>query len=235
MEAAGKVALVTGGNRGLGREVVRQLAARGMTVLLCARSQADADAAAAAMAELPGRVIALQLDVTRQDDIDQVAAFVGREFGQLDILINNAAILTEPFDGKATVSDFGAIAKNFETNLFGPWRMLQAFAPAMRARGAGRIVNVSSGVSRSGNTKIGLPIYRTSKAGLNVLTQVLAAEMQGSGVLVNAVCPGLITTRTDIPGGRTVEVAGNGVVFVATLPDDGPTGIFFKDCEPLPW
>jgi len=217
------VALVTGANRGLGLEVARQLADRGFRVYAGVRDPA-------AMPPLPGDVTALRLDVS---DDDSVAAACAR-IDALDVLINNAAIGN---DGDARVLDaqLDAVRAGLETNTFGPWRVAAATAELLRAGGHGRIVNVSSQVASLGTlTDIG-PSYLVSKIALNALTRMLADALHADGVLVNSVCPGWVATDMGGAGGRPVAEGAAGVVWAATLPDDGPTGGFFADGVPVAW
>ncbi|MBS1877930.1 MAG: SDR family NAD(P)-dependent oxidoreductase [Actinobacteria bacterium] len=221
-------ALVTGGARGLGVEVCRQLAQAGMTVWLTARDPARAEAVAAAMAG-DGEVRAAPLDVA---DPASVAALAAR-LDHLDVLVNNAAIDYDT-DTTALGADLDRVRRALETNLFGAWRMAQAFAPLLRASPHGRLVNVSSGGGAITEMGGGLPAYHTSKLALNGLTRMLAAELRRAGVLVNSVCPGW--TATDMGGGgRPVAEGARSVVWACLLDDDGPTGGFFRDGRPLPW
>ena len=223
---AKRVALVTGANRGIGLEVCRQLAQPGHAVLLGARGLAKGDATAR---QLGDGVRAVMIDVADPEAPPRLA----REIGPVDILVNNAGIHYDSLQ-RATTADWQITREAFETNLFGAWRMAQAFAPAMRDAAWGRIVNVSSEGGSLASMGAGTPAYSTSKAALNALTRVLAAELAGSGVLVNAVCPGW--TATDMGGGgRPVAEGAASVTWAATLPDDGPTGGFFRDGRPLPW
>lgn len=234
MSETKQVALVTGANRGIGLEVCRQLAARGYTVVLGSRDLAKGEAAAR---DLHGEVYPRQLDVTDPESIERLRASVESEFGRLDVLVNNAAILYDNFQG-AVGADLAVVHEALETNLFGAWRMCQAFLPLLRRSGHGRIVNVSSesgslaGIFPRGG---GTPAYTTSKVGLNSLTLMLAAELRDTGILVNSVCPGWVATDMGGAGGRPIPEGAASVVWAATLPDDGPTGGFFRDGKPLPW
>ena len=226
-----KVALVTGANRGIGLETGRQLAKLGFTVLLGVRDPAKGEAAAKG---LDGHAEAIALDVAAPDAAARAADEVERRFGRLDVLINNAAIHYDT-GSRALRPDWTVIREAFETNVFGAWRVAAAFAPLLKAGGHGRLVNVSSEGGSLASMGAGAPAYSTSKATLNALTCVLAAELRGSGVLVNAICPGWVATDMGGPGGRPVAQGAAGIVWAATLPDDGPTGGFFRDGKRLPW
>jgi len=223
------VTLVTGGNRGIGREVCRQLAERGHTVLLTARSAEAAASAARAVGAEP-----LPLDVTDPASIAAAARQVGERYGRLDVLVNNAAIDYDTWQ-RAIDADLAVVREAAETNLYGPWLMVQQFLPLLRVSGHPRIVNVSSEAASLASMGGGTPAYTASKVALNALTRMLAAELRRDHVLVNAVCPGWVATDMGGPGGRPVEAGAAGVVWAATLPDSGPTGGFFRDSRPLPW
>jgi NAD(P)-dependent dehydrogenase (short-subunit alcohol dehydrogenase family) len=219
-----RVALVTGGARGLGVEICRQLAEAGLDVWCTARS---AEAAERVAAELGVR--AAQLDVADPEGPAGLAAEVDR----LDVLVNNAAIDYDT-DARASTADLERVQRALDTNLFGAWRTAQAFLPHLRASGHGRLVNVSSGAGQISDMGGGLPAYHLSKLALNGLTRMLAAELRADGVLVNAVCPGW--TDTDMgQGGRPVTDGARSVTWACLLADDGPTGGFFRDGRPLPW
>ncbi|GGN60571.1 short-chain dehydrogenase [Streptomyces albiflavescens] len=221
------IALVTGANRGIGREVARQLAAAGHTVLVTARSAGAAEETAR---DVGPNARPLRLDVTSEADITAAA----RDIDALDVLINNAAITYDTWQ-RATTADLGVVREAAETNLYGPWRLTQALLPLLRASAHPRVVNVSSEAASLASMGGGTPAYSVTKAGLNALTRMLAAELRADGVLVNAVCPGWVATDMGGPGGRPVEEGAASVVWAATLPDDGPTGGFFRDGAPLPW
>ena len=171
----------------------------------------------------------VELDVADDHSVRTAAAAVER----LDILVNNAAILYDTW-ARAATADLDEVHEAFETNLFGAWRTTQAFLPQLRASARARVVNVSSESGSLNGMSGGTPAYSTSKAALNALTRILAAELRSDGILVNAVCPGW--TDTDMgQGGRPVEQGAASVVWAAELPDDGPTGGFFRDGRPLSW
>ena len=227
-----RVALVSGGNRGIGLEIVRQLAERGLTVVLGSR---DGEQGRAAAAGLSGGVVVRQLDVADPESVDRLSHSVEEEFGRLDVLVNNAGITND--EGQRGVdADLERVREALETNLLGAWRLCEAAIPFMRRIGYGRIVNISTGMAALEDMGGGSPGYRVSKTGLNALTRILASELRGSGILVNSVCPGWV--QTDMGGSRAprpVEEGAEGAVWAATLPNTGPTGGFFRDQRPVPW
>jgi NAD(P)-dependent dehydrogenase (short-subunit alcohol dehydrogenase family) len=222
---AAPVAIVTGANRGIGLAVCRDLAARGFTVLLGARDRRKGEAAARAL-----NVASVTLDVTDPESIARLAARLER----VDVLVNNAAILYDTGNRAATV-DLDVVRTAMETNLYGAWAMAQALLPQLRRSGHGRIVNVSSEAGSLASMSGGTPAYQVSKAALNAFTRTLAGELRGDGILVNAVCPGWVATDMGGAGGRPVAEGAASVVWAALLPDDGPTGGFFRDGRPVPF
>jgi len=215
--------VVSGGNRGIGLAVVRDLAARGFTVIQGAR---DPDAAPA----VDGDVHAVRLDVSDGESIGALADGLAHA----DVLVNNAAIAYDTWN-RAASTDLDFVRDAFETNLFGAWALTQALLPQLRASGHGRVVNVSSGSGALSSMGGGTPAYQVSKAALNALTRTLAGELRGDGILVNAICPGWVATDMGGAGGRPVEDGAASVVWGAVLSDDGPTGGFFRDGRPLAW
>jgi len=208
--------------------VCRQLGRRGYDVCLGAR---DAGRGARASRQLGGGPIRpIVLDVADPESVRAAAAGLDR----LDVLVNNAAILYDTWQ-RGVDADLDQVHEAFETNLLGAWRVTQAVLPLLRASPAARIVNVSSGAGALHDMGGGTPAYRTSKAALNALTRKMAGDLEGSGVLVNSVCPGWVATDMGGPGGGPVEAGAHGIVWAAILPDDGPTGGFFRHGSPIPW
>jgi NAD(P)-dependent dehydrogenase (short-subunit alcohol dehydrogenase family) len=230
-----KIALVTGGNRGLGYETCRQLAELGLKVLLGARDLSKGKSAANQLNEEGLDVMFYQLDVSDQNSISNVIKEVDKEFGRLDVLVNNAAILYDTWQN-AVNADLEVVNDALRTNLFGPWKLSQVFIPMMKSNRYGRIVNVSSLAASLQYTNYGgTPAYNISKAALNMLTRKVAAELVNTGILVNSVDPGWVATDMGGQGGRPVQEGAKGIVWAATLPDDGPSGGFFCDGKPVPW
>ena len=227
-----RTAIVSGANRGLGFETCRRLAQLGYRVVLTSR---DPDKGRPAAASLD--VDYHPLDVADAASADRLAAYVRESHGRADVLVNNAAILRNDADARGlTAIDPAAVQEVFDTNLLGVLRLTQAFIPLMKQQGHGRIVNVSSGLGQHAYMGKGWPSYRISKAALNAATQILAAEVAGTGILVNSVCPGWV--RTDMGGPEanlSVEEGAQSIVWAATLPDNGPTGGFFRHGKPIPW
>ena len=226
-----RIALVTGANRGIGKEVARQLAQdHGVQVLVGARSLHKGEAAARDIGPLAR---AVQLDVSDQASIDAAFADITRTFGQLDILINNAGVDYDT-DQQVQSADLERVRRAFDTNLFGPWATTIAASPLLERSAHPRIVNVSSGGGAMSGMSAGTPGYGISKAALNALTIKTAAALKSKGVLVNAVCPGWVATDMG-GGGRPVPMGAMGVTWAAMLPDTGPTGGFFRDGHPIDW
>ena len=235
-----RTALVTGANRGLGFEASRQLARAGYRVLLAARDPGKAEAAAKRLRGEKLEALALELDVTSDATFAQLKAI-----GTVDALVNNAGVMLESDDNPLAAGLLSRSAldvapalvrETFETNTLGAYRVIQAVAPGMRERGYGRIVNVSSGLGQLDDMGGGYPAYRVSKTALNALTRIFASELRGTGVLVNSVCPGWVKTDMGGPQAKLAPEEGvKTIVWAATLPDDGPTGGFFRALKPIPW
>lgn len=229
------MALVSGANRGLGFEVSRQLAAEGVTVLLGARRPLAGEKAARQLRREGGTVISVPLDVTSTDSVRELAARIEGEYGRLDILINNAGAYFD-VDNQASSVDLALVRQALETNLLGAWQLTEAMLPLMQRHGYGRIVNVSSGCGAINSDGTSCPAYRVSKAALNSHTRMLAAELAGSGILVNAVCPGWVATDMGGHGGRPVAEGAAGIVWAAMLPSrPALNGVFFRDRQRIDW
>lgn len=227
------IALITGANRGIGQEVCRQLAKVGHQVILTSRSEEKGKKAVEELND--DRISYYSLDVADDDSMEKIRSYVEEKYGRLDILVNNAGINYDTWQNTEQ-ADLETVQETFNTNVLGPWRMSQAFIPLMRKNGYGRIVNVSSGAGAMNGMGGGTPAYSISKAALNVLTIKLAADLKGTGILVNSVGPGWV--RTDMGGKeapRSVAEGAEGIVWAATLPEDGPTGGFFRDGKSIAW
>jgi NAD(P)-dependent dehydrogenase (short-subunit alcohol dehydrogenase family) len=225
------IALVTGANKGIGREIVAQLAARGMTVLLAGRNPELVEPAAADLGVRP-----VILDVTDDASVAAAAKLVETDYGRLDVLVNNAGIT----GGRG--NDLASVQQAYDVNVFGVIRVTNAFAPLLRRSASPRIVNVSSTVGSlafMGSPDNQLPFllgYPTSKTALNAVTVQYARELGKEGIKVNAVCPGFCATDlNNFRGHRTPAQGAEIAVTMATIADDGPTGGFFDENGPVAW
>jgi NAD(P)-dependent dehydrogenase (short-subunit alcohol dehydrogenase family) len=229
-----RIALVTGANRGLGFETCRQLAQLGLTVILSARDLTKGEIAAKQLIERGLDVIFHELDVLNQSHMNRIIRQIEQRFGRLDVLVNNAAILYDTWQS-AVNAELEIVNQALASNLFGPWKLSQLCIPLMKRNNYGRIVNVSSGAGSLHYMGSGSPAYSVSKAALNAFSRILAADLHGTGILVNSVDPGWVATDMGGRGGRPVEDGAKGIVWAATLPDNGPSGGFFFDGKHAPW
>ncbi|MEH1830368.1 MAG: SDR family oxidoreductase [Nostoc sp.] len=240
----GKVALITGANKGIGYEIARQLGSRGATVFVGSRDIGRGEEAANKLRlnEIDARSI--QLDVIEQKTIDSAGKQIESEFGKLDILVNNAGILSEGDRLPPSQVEVETLRHTYEINVFGVFAVTKTFLPLLKKSKAGRIVNLSSGLgSLTKNSdpnyefaNFKLLAYNSSKTAVNAITVLLAAELKDTAIKVNAADPGF--TATDInqyQGYRTVEQGAIAAVRLATLPDDGSSGGFFDENGVLPW
>jgi NAD(P)-dependent dehydrogenase (short-subunit alcohol dehydrogenase family) len=231
---AGRVALVTGANRGLGLETSRQLLDRGLRVVMTGRDERALQRATDTLGA-GDRTLALRMDVTDPASIAAAHDIITKQFGAIDVLVNNAAVLLFESSDVLSIPPDG-FRDTFDTNLFGVIEVCRVFVPSMAERGYGRIVNVSSRAGQLKTMSTYAPAYSMSKAALNAFTRILSATCQGRGVLANAVDPGWV--RTDMGGPsapRSVEQGADTIVWLATLPDNGPSGRFFHDRRPIDW
>jgi NAD(P)-dependent dehydrogenase (short-subunit alcohol dehydrogenase family) len=226
------VAVITGANRGIGREVVRQLAERGYLSVLGARDSGKGEQAAQELGL--DDVVAAPLDVSDDESVGAFAEWLRESHGRCDVLVNNAAVDYDT-DQRAVSADLARVRDDLETNLFGAWRVIQALLPLLRRSDHPRVVNVSSGAGALASMGGGTPAYSVSKASLNALTRLMAGELENDRVLVNSVCPGWVATDMGGAGGRPLSEGAAGIVWAATLPDDGPTGGFFRDERAIEW
>lgn len=235
-----RVALVSGGNRGIGLEIARQLARQGLIVAIGARNPAEGQLAAEHLQNEGLEPAIVALDVTSSESVREAAAQLAELFGRCDVLVNNAGVLLDgkPGEGSIAVADVNIqdVEQTLAVNTIGPLRLIQAVLPMMQAENYGRIVNMSSGLGQLSTMGAGMPAYRMSKAALNALTITLAAELGNGPIKVNSASPGWV--QTEMGGSnatRTVEEGADTPVWLATLPDDGPTGGFFHDRKSIPW
>lgn len=233
---AERIAVVTGANRGIGLEICRQLAAAGVKVVLTSRDAAKGKAACKTLNDAGLQVTYRRLDVTSARAIRTLAEFIQKEFRGIDVLVNNAGVMLDPRGTRFLDSTLATYRTTFEVNVWGALALTKAVLPLMQKRRYGRIVNLSSGLGQFTGMGNSTPAYRMSKSALNALTCIVAAETRSHNILVNAACPGWV--RTDMGGTgapRSVAQGADTPVWLATLPDGGPTGGYFRDRKPIPW
>jgi NAD(P)-dependent dehydrogenase (short-subunit alcohol dehydrogenase family) len=233
---AKKIAIVTGGNRGIGREIARQLMKADVFVVIGCRSEPKCAMAVDDLKREGPNIAGFQLDVNDTKSVRRFVEHVEKHHGAPGILVNNAGVYPESTEAKVADTSTSMWRETFETNLFGAVRMCREVVPLMKKIRYGRIVNMSSGLGQLHQMGEGSPAYRVSKAALNALTRTLAAEVAGSGILVNSMSPGWV--KTDMGGEeapRSVEEGSDTAVWLSTLPSNGPTGQFFRDRKAIPW
>ena len=239
-----KIALITGANKGIGKEIARQLGALGMAVLVGARDSGRGEEAAAELQAGGADAQAIVLDVTDPATINAAAAEIESKYGRLDVLVNNAGIALDGGPSSAFTLELATLRRTYETNVFGVFSVTQAFVPLLKKSETGRIVNMSSGLGSltensnpNGQYAAVKPLaYNSSKAALNMMTVIFAAELKDTPIKVNAADPGY--TATDLnghSGPRTVAQGAAIAVHLATLPADGPTGGYFDENGVVPW
>ncbi len=236
--SVGKVALITGANKGLGLEIARQLGAQGITVLIGARDARKGEEAARTLKSEGIDARSIKLEVTSPSDIQNVSKSIEAEFGKLDILVNNAGVMLDR-DGVSA----DTFRKTYEANVIAPWELTQALLPLLKKSEAARIVNHSSilgSITMNSSDQISAewlaPAYNSSKAALNLLTVIQSRHLAGTNVKVNAAHPGWVKTdlgTDDAP--LEIPEGAETAVWLATLPDDGPSGGFFHKQDSLPW
>ncbi len=232
---AGKIALVTGGNRGIGYAICGQLADAGLHVILTSRDPEKGDEAAHELRTSQRSISSYPLDVSDPASVDRLRAYVLSEYGRLDVLVNNAAVYLDENVSVFDV-DIDIVRQTMETNFYGPLYLCRAFVPEMRKQGYGRVVNVSSESGQLESMGGYTAAYAMSKTALNALTRIVAAEAGKGDIKVNSMCPGWV--QTDMGGKNatlTPDEGADTVTWLATLPSDGPTGGFFQERKPIAW
>ncbi|MED3865869.1 SDR family oxidoreductase [Priestia megaterium] len=230
-----QVALVTGGNRGIGYELVKQLASSGFKVILTSRSSETGNKVTGELRELNMDVSFVLMDVDDPKSIEQAAAKVYEQHGRVDVLINNAGVYLDEHKHLLDM-DPSVIEKTMKTNFFGPLYVMRSFIPLMEKRGYGRIINISSeyGKMRALSSQ-GVGAYKLSKFSLNGLTQLIAAEVKGD-IKINAADPGWVSTDMGGPSApRTPEETAKSILWLATIGPEGPNGKFFRDKKQIDW
>lgn len=229
-----RIALVTGANRGIGREVAFQIAKQGLVVLVGCRKHEDGLRVKQEIEDRGGRADVITLDVTSNSSIKEAKTLILDVYGKLDVLVNNAGILIDKGDFYAT--GWETVLETFETNVLGAFGLCQAFLPSMTEHNFGRIVNVSSGMGQLSEMNQGYPAYRISKTALNAVTKMVSEEVKNKNIKVNSVCPGWV--MTDMGGSnatRSVDKGAETIVWAALLPNEGPTGRFLRDKKEIEW
>jgi NAD(P)-dependent dehydrogenase (short-subunit alcohol dehydrogenase family) len=230
-----QVALVTGGNRGIGYELVKQLALNGFKVILASRDPGMGNEAVQKLKELNLDVPCVKLDVANQESIHQAAVAINEKYGRVDVLINNAGVYLDENE-KLLVMDPCILEKTMATNFFGVYHVIRSFIPLMEKHGFGRIINVSSEYGEMSEMSYpGVGAYKLSKFALNGLTRLVAAEIK-EDIKINAVDPGWVSSDMGGPSApRTPKQAAESILWLATIGPEGPSGGFFKDGKQIPW
>ena len=228
-----KVILVTGSNRGIGKETIRQLARVGHKTILTGR---NADHVRDAQDDLAAEGVitdAFACDVRDEAQVRKLVQYVDERYGKLDVLVNNAGIFLDGSD--STKADIDIIRQTFDTNVLGPYRMIEVLLPLLRKSGDARIINLSSGMGGLTEMDGGYPGYRISKTAINAVTRIFANDLAKDKISVNSVCPGWV--KTDMGGERAtreVEQGAETIVWLGTT-EKPPTGKFLRDKKEIPW
>ena len=231
-----KIAVVTGANRGIGFETCRQLGKKGLKVILTSRTPEKGKLAVSQLQSEGLDIIYHPLSITEIDSILQLKQFLINEFGRLDVLINNAGIFPDQTNTSFFDVKIDTLKTAIETNFLATFQVCQNLVPLMKINNYGRVVNVSSGMGQLSEMEAGFHAYRVSKTALNVLTKTLADELKDTNILINSVCPGWVKTDMGGPNApRTVEQGADTITWLATLPEGGQTGEFFRDRQLINW
>jgi NAD(P)-dependent dehydrogenase (short-subunit alcohol dehydrogenase family) len=231
-----KIALVTGANKGIGLEIVRQLAKAGFRVFLTARSRERGEEACKQLQQDDLNVEFLQLDVTDETSIDQLAKELTSQIDHLDVLVNNAGILLDAPNASVLDVEPTVILQTLQTNTLGPLRLTQNLVALLLKSNAGKVINVSSGGGQLTDMGDWAPAYSLSKTALNAVTGMMAAALKDKHIAVNSICPGWV--RTDMGGSnasRSVQQGADTVTWLATEAPSDLTGKFLRDRTVIPW
>ncbi|MCZ8156582.1 MAG: SDR family oxidoreductase [Leptospira sp.] len=229
-----RIALVTGANRGIGKEVALELAHAGAYVIVGARNEEEGEETRDLILKNGGRAEHFPLDVSKEKSVLALSDLIEGTHGRLDILVNNAGIFIDK--GEFVNTTMEELNATLQTNVAGPFRLTQLFLPRMIQNNYGRIVNVSSGMGQLSDMGSGYPAYRISKTAINAITRISAQEAVGKNIKVNSVCPGWVKTDMGGPNAsRSIEKGAETIIWAALLPDDGPTGKFFRDKKEIEW
>lgn len=231
-----EICVVTGASRGIGLATSKGLAQKGYHVIMTARNISELEVVVNGFKDEGLSVEMFYCDVTNQSSIVELANYIEKKYGHLDILVNNAAILLDRLYQPLNEVSPETLLKTFDTNTVGCYRMMIQLMPLLQKSPMARIVNVSSGAGQLSTMQSRLPAYRISKSALNALTCLVSSEFSNDKLKVNSICPGWV--KTAIGGDKaplTLEEGAKGVIWAATLGPDGPTGKFFRDEKPLEW
>lgn len=231
-----KIAVVTGGNRGIGFATCKLLGEQGFKVILASRKKKRGKKAAKLLKREGLSVKFKELDITKSASIKEFVDWVDRKYGKVDVLVNNAGVFLDNPEISVLSAKQKTIKKTLDTNFYGTFHLTQAILNLMITNGYGRVINVSSGMGQLSDMNGGSIGYRVSKTALNALTRMLSDEVKHQNILVNSVCPGWVKTRM---GGenapRTPEQGAETIAWLATQEEDGPRGGFFRDKKPINW
>ncbi len=242
LDNSAKIALITGANKGIGKEIARGLGQKGFIVLVGSRDEKKGEAVVSEFKKEDIQAFAVPLEVTNESSILSVSKWVESKFGKLDVLVNNAGIITD--QTKPSEADLTLVKKAYDTNVFAPMRLIQVFLPLLKKSEAGRIVNVSSGLGslthasepNSPYDAVNVLGYCTSKTALNAVTVHFAKELRGTSIKINSACPGYCATDLNGHSGpRTPQQGAVAPIRLATLSVDGPSGGFFNEDGPIEW
>jgi NAD(P)-dependent dehydrogenase (short-subunit alcohol dehydrogenase family) len=230
-----RIAVVTGANRGIGLETCRQLSQQGIFTILTSREESKGKAALDTLRQEGGDLISHQLDITDQESINRLDAFILERYGRCDILVNNAGVF---LDRGLSIFEvpIDLLKETLEINSFGALDMCRTFLPLMEKHGYGRIINVSSGMGMISTLSGYSSAYKLSKVLLNAMTRIMADEVKEKNIKINTMDPGWV--RSDMGGTsapRSLAQGADTIVWLANLPADGPTGGFFGDRQPIHW